>query len=160
MYINFFQIENPHFNKDGLLQDYCDGDNFKTHPLFSIKPTALQIMFYYDDLETCNVLGSRVNKHKIGTVQILYWQCPSTVGLNLLIICLGAFYYTLGNIRPLYRSSLKAIQLLCLCTTSIIKEYGINAVLQPFIADLNKLEQVFIYLVIQMHPVLYAEVHN
>jgi hypothetical protein len=53
----------------------------------------------------------------------------------------GAFYYTLGNIEPMYRSSEKAIQLLCLCKTSNIKKYGIDAVLQPFMADLQKLEQ-------------------
>jgi hypothetical protein len=57
-------------------------------------------------------------------------------------VLLGAFYYTLGNIRPLYRSSLKAIQLLCLCKSAMIKKYGIDEVLQPFIVDLQKLEQV------------------
>ncbi|XP_028407455.1 uncharacterized protein LOC114530067 [Dendronephthya gigantea] len=75
-------------------------------------------MLYYDDLETCNPLGSRATKHK-----------------------LGAFYYTLGNIRPTYRSSIKAIQLLCLCKTAMIKKYGMNEVLRPFITDLQKLEQ-------------------
>lgn len=54
----------------------------------------------------------------------------------------GAFYYTLGNIAPMYRSSHKVIQLLCLCKTSNIKKYGIDAVLRPFMADLQKLEQV------------------
>jgi hypothetical protein len=54
----------------------------------------------------------------------------------------GAFYYTLGNVGPLYRSSLKSIQLLCLCKTLYIKKYGIDAVLQPFMNDLRKLEQV------------------
>ncbi|CAB4030340.1 Hypothetical predicted protein, partial [Paramuricea clavata] len=36
---------------------------------------------------------------------------------------------------------MKAIQLLCLCTTSNIKEYGIDAVLKPFMTDLKKLEE-------------------
>jgi len=39
---------------------------------------------------------------------------------------------------------MKAIQLLCLCKTSYIKQYGIDAVLQPFMNDLKKLEQVCI----------------
>lgn len=55
---------------------------------------------------------------------------------------LRAFYYTLGNIAPMYRSSGKAIQLLCWCKTSHIKKYGIDAILKPLIADLKKLEQV------------------
>lgn len=55
---------------------------------------------------------------------------------------IGAFYYTLGNIRPEYRSQLKSIQLLCLCKTSIIKKYGVNKILEEFMKDLGKLEKV------------------
>jgi hypothetical protein len=66
-----FKIESPRISTDGLIKDYCDGENYKTHPIFSLKSTALQIMLYYDDWETCNVLGSRVNKHKLGTVIFL-----------------------------------------------------------------------------------------
>ncbi|XP_028418113.1 uncharacterized protein LOC114543237 [Dendronephthya gigantea] len=58
------EIKNPHVSIDGLMRDYCDGYQFKMHPLFSVKPTALQIMLYYDDLETCNPLGSRATIHK------------------------------------------------------------------------------------------------
>ncbi len=29
------QIDNPHNRDDGLLGDYCDGEEFRTHPLFS-----------------------------------------------------------------------------------------------------------------------------
>ncbi len=46
----------------------------------------------------------------------------------------------------MYPSSEKAIQLLCLCKTSHIKKYGIDAVLKPFMADLKKLEEVLIYI--------------
>ena len=42
---------NGHKRNDGLLEDYCDGSAFKEHPLFSVDPTALQIMLYYDDVE-------------------------------------------------------------------------------------------------------------
>ena len=66
-----FKIENPHTSTDGLLRDFCDGENHRTHPLFSLKQTSLQIMLYYDDLEICNVLGSRVNKHKLGNFKNL-----------------------------------------------------------------------------------------
>ena len=51
-----------HCRSDELLKDYCA---FKTHPLFSVDPTALQIMLYYDDLEICNPIGSRAKKHKL-----------------------------------------------------------------------------------------------
>ena len=47
--------------------DFCDGEYFEHHALFKDDPGALQICLYYDDLETCNVLGSKTKKHKLGT---------------------------------------------------------------------------------------------
>ncbi len=55
------QVMRGHQRNDGLLGDYCDGLHFKRHPLFSINPTALQIMLFYDDVEVCNPIGSRSN---------------------------------------------------------------------------------------------------
>lgn len=57
---------------EGILGDYCDGKKFKEHPLFSIDSSALQLILYYDELELCNVLGSRRKKHKIGKLNIHY----------------------------------------------------------------------------------------
>ena len=54
-------------SKDGLLREYCDGEAFKTHPLFTIYPNALQLMLFYDDIEVCNPLGSKARTHKLGT---------------------------------------------------------------------------------------------
>ena len=36
------------------MKDLCDGKMFSTHPLFSIKVNALQVLLYFDELETCN----------------------------------------------------------------------------------------------------------
>ena len=47
------------------LCDFCDGSYFSTHTLFGSTPNALQILFYYDDIEMCNPLGSHVKKHKL-----------------------------------------------------------------------------------------------
>lgn len=60
-----------HCRSDNLIEDYCDGSTFKNHPFFSVDPTALQIMFYYDNLEVCNPIGSRAKKHKLGK----YYLC-------------------------------------------------------------------------------------
>uniref|UniRef100_A0A1X7UZQ4 Uncharacterized protein n=1 Tax=Amphimedon queenslandica TaxID=400682 RepID=A0A1X7UZQ4_AMPQE len=46
-----------HERNDGLLSDFCDGDLFACHPLFSLHSSALQIILYYDDMEICNPLG-------------------------------------------------------------------------------------------------------
>ena len=47
------------------ISDYRNGSKFKTHPIYSKYPDALQIFFYYDDLETCNPLGSKAKIHKL-----------------------------------------------------------------------------------------------
>lgn len=46
--------------------DYCDGDAFKKHKLFSKVSNGLQIMLYFDELEVCNPLGSKAKTHKLG----------------------------------------------------------------------------------------------
>ena len=67
-------------------------------------------------METCNVLGSSSKKFK-----------------------LGCFFFTLGNIQPLLRSSLKSIFLLAIAKSTTIKSNGIDSILQPFIEDLKTL---------------------
>lgn len=51
------------------------------------------------------------------------------------------FYYLLGNIRPRYRSQLKAIQLVAVVNASIVESSGIDAVLTPLV-DVKNLEKV------------------
>ena len=60
------QIFNPHHLPEGQYGDYCDGKQFKAHPLFSVDPYALQIILYYDDCEVCNPIGSYAKVHKLG----------------------------------------------------------------------------------------------
>ena len=54
-----------HQRQDGKMEDFCDGDCFKQHPLFSRDATALQTQLYVDEVETVNPLGSKVKKHKL-----------------------------------------------------------------------------------------------
>ena len=49
-----------------ILCDLCDGDQYKTHPLFSVQKDDLQLLVYYDDVELYNPLGSSRTKHKLG----------------------------------------------------------------------------------------------
>ncbi|XP_062499071.1 uncharacterized protein LOC134176418 [Corticium candelabrum] len=118
------QIENPHFNESDVMADMCDGEAFRSHPLYGIDPQALQVILYYDDLEICNPLGSSVKKHK-----------------------LGAFYFTLGNILPRNRSLLHSIQLLAIAKTSIIQLYGIDVILETFMTSIKILEEGYDFLV-------------
>lgn len=95
------------------MEDFCDGKRFKSHPVFSNDPYALQII---DELELCNPLGTHVKKHKLAIV-----------------------LFTLGNIHPKYRSSLRLIHLVIAATVPVVEKHGINEILKPFIEDLNAL---------------------
>jgi len=52
------------------------------------------------------------------------------------------FYYTLGNIHPQLRSTLRCIQLLSVVNVTLIDKYGMNEVLQPFVEELKDFEKV------------------
>lgn len=54
----------------------------------------------------------------------------------------GVFYYTLGNIRPVFRSCLQAIQLIAVAKTSDIRLCGFDGLIQPFIDQVNVLGKV------------------
>jgi hypothetical protein len=55
---------------------------------------------------------------------------------------LGVFYFLLGNIRPIFRSTVRCIQLIGIAKTNYIKKYGIDSLLEPFIKDVNTLAKV------------------
>ena len=64
-------MENTHQRVDGIISDFCDGDVYKNHPLFSRDPRAIQILLYYDDVEVVNPLGSKTSKHKFGKLTVI-----------------------------------------------------------------------------------------
>ena len=119
--------------QDGLIEDYCDGEAYKEHPLFSKCTQALQLLFYYDDVEVVNPIGSKTKTHKLGIFYILIF---------IIILFIALFYFTLGNISPKYRSSLNAIQLVAVAKHSYINKYGFAQILQPFMDDIKALESV------------------
>ena len=49
-------------SSDGLVHDFCDGNLYRSHPLFSNDKQSLQIIAFYDELKVCNPLGSHVKK--------------------------------------------------------------------------------------------------
>lgn len=55
-----------HQLQNGILGNYCDGEQYQYHPLFKLGTPALQIALYYDELEVCNPLGSKASIHKLG----------------------------------------------------------------------------------------------
>ena len=51
-------------------------------------------------------------------------------------------YYTLGNLDPKYRSSLKSIQLLSVVKYTLVVKHGIGKILEPVVEAIKELEQV------------------
>ena len=52
------------------------------------------------------------------------------------------FYYLLGNVQPKYRSQLKAIQLVAVANSAVVDTIGVDAVLEPLVKDIKRLEKV------------------
>ena len=132
-----------------VLSDYCDGERCKTHSLFSVS-SNLQILFYYDDVEPCNTLGSGRAKHKLGelsfTLKNMYCslsfvpcsQCTVHVHVSFTVSA-AVFYFMLGNVKPKFRSKLNNIQLVALSYHKHIKKYSLDDVVAPILRDLKKL---------------------
>ena len=106
----------PQRSREGFFYDFIDGALFTSHPLFSQKPNALQIILYTDEIEICNPLGSHSSANK-----------------------LLMFYYSLGNIDPKFRSKLSAIRLLAIAKANDISQWGVDVVLKRIIQDLTLL---------------------
>ena len=98
------------------LEDFSDGAVLQNHPLFSSNLSALQIIGYYNELEICNPLGSAAKMHK-----------------------LGIFLFTIANLPPKYRSSLKCIYLFAVAKASDVKKYTPDSIVAPFVADIKTL---------------------
>ena len=59
--------------------------------------------------------------------------------IHIIYVHVGFFYFTVGNVSPKYRSLLKAINLVALIKRKWIKQYSMNAILEPIVNDIKKL---------------------
>ena len=69
-------IENPHKRTDDVLEDFCDGELFGNHALFSRDPCALQIIAYFDEVEIYNSLGTHTKTDKLGIILFTLGNIP------------------------------------------------------------------------------------
>ena len=112
------EINNVKASNDGVLRHYCDGAQFKSHPLLSTYPDSLQISLFYDEFEVCNPIGSKRGIHK-----------------------LGGLYYTLQNLHhDGFNSTLHNIHMLALFSSIDLVKYGFEPILAPFMSELAELE--------------------
>ena len=63
---------------------------------------------------------------------------------RVVILSVLIINFTIGNVHPKFRSSLKFIHLVALAKNEHLKKYGMNNVLQRIVADVAKLEKVII----------------
>ncbi|KAJ8034185.1 hypothetical protein HOLleu_20916 [Holothuria leucospilota] len=113
-YMTVLNEYNP--SNDGLLRDFHDGTFCKENEFFS--QHHLKLLFYVDECEVVNPLGSKAGLHKVGVI-----------------------YMTLMNIPPKYRSSLNNCFLVAIYNSGDVKTYGYDAILRPLVADLKSLEK-------------------
>lgn len=99
-----------------LISDVWDGSFVKTVPLFvSQNGEVLGFQIYMDEVELANPFGSKKGKHKV-----------------------SVFYWVLMNLPPIFRSSLRSIQLLGVVGSELLKQRGVEIFLSPFIEDMKK----------------------
>ena len=56
----------PHRLIENKYGDICDGQLFEECLVFSQNQQAIQIVAYFDEMETANVLGAKAAKNKLG----------------------------------------------------------------------------------------------
>ena len=112
--VNKTRIQNP----PSQLLDVWDGRAVLDNPVFVRHGgEVLGIQVYYDEVELANALGTAAGRNKT-----------------------GFFYWSLLNLPPKWRSNLRSIQLLAIVTSDLVKKYGAQKLLQPFIDHLQKLQ--------------------
>lgn len=78
----------------GLYTDFCDGNYFKDHQLFSKVKNALQIQLFFDEFETANPLGSKHGLHKVGNIYFVLRNFSPKINSSLMNIHLVAPFHS------------------------------------------------------------------
>jgi len=107
------KVDKSKKNIENQLLTITDGLYYKTNEFFS-HINSLGIIFYGDDLCITNPLGANTARQKV-----------------------IMFYWTLANIPPELRSSLKAINLYAIVKTVYLKKFGLHKILEPFIENIK-----------------------
>eukprot|EP00732_Lithocolla_globosa_P000883 Lithocolla_globosa_v1_NODE_348_length_4377_cov_5.707610.p1 type:complete len:846 gc:universal NODE_348_length_4377_cov_5.707610:2769-232(-) len=110
---DYFRKKN---STDGKIRDICDGTNFRSHPLFSQKKDAAQVMLYFDEFTVTNPVSNKVHK-------------------------MGMFYTINANSSIHYRGRLDMIELIAVAKAEDIKTVpdAVSILLGDFISTMKKL---------------------
>lgn len=113
-------LSNPRVSAEYMrCSDACISacDALRKNALVKVEPYSVQLQLYADELQVTNPLGSRSRKHK------------------LLLV-----YYTIQNFDQYHNSKLCNIHLAIVCSSTLVKRYGLNSVLEPLVKDIMALE--------------------
>ena len=102
------------YDHQHIYNNWTDGAVFKQLALRH-NHTSIALVLYYDEVELCDVLGS--SSHKMGMV-----------------------YFFIANLPPHINSKLSSIHLVAIVESDLKKQYGIDKVLEPFLQDLQRLQ--------------------
>ena len=108
-------LSSEEISRPGTYTKYQDGLKYKTSEFFRNHPRALRIVLYLNEVQVCNPLDSKTHK-------------------------LVLVYFTLLNLPPSFRSSLKSIYLVAIFYAEQVADYDINEILRHFCEELSKLE--------------------
>lgn len=100
----------------GVFKSLEDCIHFKDNAFFRKNKDSLQILLYYDDINLNDTASSRPQK-------------------------MAMFYFTLANLCPSRKSSLKFIYLTLPVESEFLDDYPLEIILQPLVKDLIELEK-------------------
>ncbi|XP_051164481.1 uncharacterized protein LOC127283564 [Leptopilina boulardi] len=100
-----------------FITSFRDGLYYQRHLLFKLNKSNVALLFYFDEFETVNPLGSKTGGHK-----------------------LGAIYCTFRNLPNEFNACLENIMLVALFYSADIKTCGMSNILRPLIDDLKIFE--------------------
>lgn len=102
MYIQY-NTNGDHICKDGVYEQFCCGDVYKSLDFFKLNPLALQLKLFVDDFEPCDGLKTKAGKHKT-----------------------TAYYMQINNLPNKFMSKVKSILLVALCDATDAKNEYTN----------------------------------
>ncbi|XP_043470938.1 uncharacterized protein LOC122504105 [Leptopilina heterotoma] len=109
-----------------------NGTYYRENEVFRQMENPLAVILYYDDVGIANPLGSHSTTQK-----------------------LGMFYWTLANIDPKLRSSQNSIFLLAIVKAKLIKKFGLEKLLKPFIDDMKILRTRGVFITVDGEDLLF-----
>lgn len=120
------------FNSESVEKIYSDiNDGEVFHNLSKDHGKFVGLMLYQDEFEIVNPIGSSRTKHKV-----------------------LAFYYSLTNFRSQERYQVKHQQLVLMCKSSDLKEFGKEKIFKPIIDELRILENKGVFVKDKMYPLI------